>query len=123
MCSTIPFSNRCCSWARVWCFKKTGTRSIDALGGLLKNMKVTGVTFLVGSLAIAGLPPFNGFVSEFFIYVGSFRGIAVGSPVFAVSLLAIVSPWPSSGDWPWPVLPRSWAWCSRVNREAGLRMT
>ncbi|MCB2148898.1 MAG: hydrogenase [Deltaproteobacteria bacterium] len=71
--------------------KKTGTRSIDALGGLLKNMKVTGVTFLVGSLAIAGLPPFNGFVSEFFIYVGSFRGIAVGSPVFAVSLLAIVS--------------------------------
>jgi len=71
--------------------KKTGTRSIDALGGLLKNMKVTGVTFLVGSLAIAGLPPFNGFVSEFFIYVGSFRGIAVGSPAFAVSLLAIVS--------------------------------
>ena len=70
---------------------KTGTRSIDALGGLLKNMKVTGVTFLIGSLAIAGLPPFNGFVSEFFIYVGSFKGIAVESPVFVVSLLAIVS--------------------------------
>ena len=70
---------------------KTGTRSIDALGGLMKNMKVTGVTFLIGSLAIAGLPPFNGFVSEFFIYVGSFRGIAVQSPVFILSLLAIVS--------------------------------
>ncbi|MBR9984311.1 MAG: hydrogenase [Desulfosarcina sp.] len=72
--------------------KKTGTRSIDALGGLLKHMKVTGVTFLVGSLAIAGLPPFNGFVSEFFIYVGSFKGIPVDeSPVFVVSLLAIIS--------------------------------
>lgn len=70
---------------------KTGTRSIDALGGLLKKMKVTGVTFLVGSLAISGLPPFNGFVSEFFIYVGSFRGVPMETPVFVLSLLAIVS--------------------------------
>ena len=70
---------------------KTGTRTIDALGGLLKNMKVTGVTFLVGSLAISGLPPLNGFVSEFFIYMGSFRGVATETPVFVLSLLAIVS--------------------------------
>ncbi len=70
---------------------KTGTRSIDALGGLLKNMKITGITFLVGSLAISGLPPFNGFVSEFFIYVGSFKGISASSPAFVTSLLAIVS--------------------------------
>ena len=70
---------------------QTGTRSIDALGGLLKNMKITGVTFLVGSLAIAGLPPFNGFVSEFFIYVGSFRGVIVEKSVFVFSLLAIIS--------------------------------
>ncbi|MBW2514560.1 MAG: hydrogenase, partial [Deltaproteobacteria bacterium] len=46
--------------------QKTGTRTIDMLGGLLKKMKITGLTFLVGSLAISGLPPFNGFVSEFF---------------------------------------------------------
>ena len=70
---------------------KTGTTSIDALGGLLKNMKVTGVTFLVGSLAISGLPPFNGFVSEFYIYMGSFRGVTAQTPVFVLSLLAIVS--------------------------------
>lgn len=71
---------------------KTGTRSIDALGGLLKNMKITGVTFLIGSLAISGLPPFNGFVSEFFIYMGSFKGIPVAeTSVFVFSLLAIVS--------------------------------
>jgi hydrogenase-4 component B len=70
---------------------KTGTRSIDALGGLLKHMKVTGITFLVGSLAISGLPPFNGFVSEFFIYMGSFRGVTAQTPVLVLSLLAIVS--------------------------------
>ena len=70
---------------------KTGTRSIEALGGLLKHMKVTGITFLVGSLAISGLPPFNGFVSEFFIYMGSFRGVAATTPVLVLSLLAIVS--------------------------------
>lgn len=70
---------------------KTGSRAIDALGGLLKNMKVTGVTFLVGALAICGLPPFNGFVSEFLIYVGSFGGIALETPVFVLSMLAIVS--------------------------------
>ena len=70
---------------------KTGSRSIDALGGLLKRMKITGVTFLVGSLAISGLPPLNGFVSEFFIYLGSFRGIAAGTPVFILSLTAIIS--------------------------------
>ncbi len=70
---------------------QTGTRSIDALGGLLKKMRITGTTFLIGSLAISGLPPFNGFVSEFFIYLGGFRGVRVDTPVFAACLLAIVS--------------------------------
>jgi hydrogenase-4 component B len=54
---------------------KTGTRT-SMPWGLIKNMPVTGTTFLVGSLAISGLPPFNGFVSEFLIYMGGFRGVA-----------------------------------------------
>jgi len=53
----------------------TGTREIDHLGGLLKKMPYTGIAFLVGSVAICGLPPLNGFVSEFLIYSGSFEGI------------------------------------------------
>jgi hydrogenase-4 component B len=69
----------------------TGTRSIDALGGLLKKMRITGTTFLVGSLAISGLPPFNGFVSEFLIYVGGFKGVALGRGSFALCLLTVVS--------------------------------
>ena len=71
--------------------RKTGTRTIDALGGLLKNMKITGVTFLIGSLAISGLPPFNGFVSEFLVYLGGFQGVALDRAPFVLSLLAIVS--------------------------------
>ncbi len=71
--------------------QKTGTRSISALGGLMKNMRITGITFLIGSVAICGLPPFNGFVSEFFIYLGSFRGVALNQTAFVMSVLAIIS--------------------------------
>ncbi len=70
---------------------KTGTRSIDRLGGLLKKMKITGTTFLIGSLAISGLPPFNGFVSEFFVYLGGFNGISMDRTPFVLCLLAIIS--------------------------------
>jgi hydrogenase-4 component B len=71
--------------------QKTGSRTIDILGGLIKSMKVTGFTFLIGSLAISGLPPFNGFVSEFFIYLGGFKGVALDRTAFVLSVLAIVS--------------------------------
>ena len=70
---------------------KTGTRTIDALGGLLKRMKFTGTTFLIGSLAISGLPPFNGFVSEFFIYMGGFKGVAISPTGVALAGLSIIS--------------------------------
>jgi hydrogenase-4 component B len=43
---------------------KTGTRDLDKLGGLIKWMPLTALGFLVGAMSIAGLPPFNGFVSE-----------------------------------------------------------
>jgi formate hydrogenlyase subunit 3/multisubunit Na+/H+ antiporter MnhD subunit len=53
----------------------TGTGEIDRLGGLLKRMPVTGATFLVGAAAISGLPPLNGFVSEFLIFLGALAGL------------------------------------------------
>ncbi|MBT3387150.1 MAG: hydrogenase [Desulfobacula sp.] len=70
---------------------KTGSRSIDALGGLLKNMKITGFAVIIGSLAICGLPPFNGFVGEFFIYIGGFKGVALDKSAFVMSCFAIIS--------------------------------
>jgi formate hydrogenlyase subunit 3/multisubunit Na+/H+ antiporter MnhD subunit len=70
----------------------TGTREIDHLGGLLKRMPWTGAAFLVGAAAISGLPPLNGFVSEFLIYVGAFHGGAALSGANAVaSLFAILA--------------------------------
>ncbi len=41
-----------------------GSLHLDHLGGLLRRMPWTGGAFLVGSMAIAGLPPLNGFASE-----------------------------------------------------------
>lgn len=55
-------------------YHATGTREIDTLGGLLKRMPWTGRTFLVGAVAISGLPPLNGFISEFLIYAGALVG-------------------------------------------------
>jgi len=51
----------------------TGTRLIDRLGGLGRSMPLTAGTFLVGAVAISGLPPLNGFISELFIYLGFFK--------------------------------------------------
>jgi hydrogenase-4 component B len=44
-----------------------GTRDLDRLGGLIRRMPWTALGFLAGALAIAALPPFNGFVSEWLI--------------------------------------------------------
>jgi hydrogenase-4 component B len=46
----------------------TGHRGLDRLGGLMRAMPVTGVVALLGSLAIAGLPPLNGFASEWLTF-------------------------------------------------------
>ena len=69
---------------------KTGTGTINDLGGLMKTMPVTGKTFLVGSISISGIPPFNGFVSEFLIYYGAFSGLVNGSS-FLLPMLTIIS--------------------------------
>jgi len=53
--------------------RATGTREIDRLGGLAKAMPATAAMFLVGAVAICGLPPLNGFVSEWFVYLGLLR--------------------------------------------------
>ena len=50
------------------------TSDIEKLGGLAKALPVTGVVFLIGAVSICGLPPFNGFLSEFLIYKSFFQG-------------------------------------------------
>ncbi len=56
----------------------TGTRDLDHLGGLSRRMPGAAGSFLVGAVAICGLPPLNGFVSEFLIYLAAFHGLLGG---------------------------------------------
>jgi formate hydrogenlyase subunit 3/multisubunit Na+/H+ antiporter MnhD subunit len=56
-------------------YQQTHTRDMDKLGGLVKRMPQTAILFLIGAIAISGLPPFNGFISEFIIYCGLLNGI------------------------------------------------
>jgi formate hydrogenlyase subunit 3/multisubunit Na+/H+ antiporter MnhD subunit len=75
---------------------KTHIRDVEILGGLIKSMPATAMLFLIGSVAICGLPPFNGFVSEFLIYFGMFKGLVINNffamliLVFAIASLALV---------------------------------
>lgn len=55
------------------------TRSLDHLGGILKYMPWTGLFVLVGMLAIAAMPPFNGFVSEWLTLQALLRGVELTS--------------------------------------------
>ena len=66
------------------------TMNIESLGGLIKKMPHTGYLFLIGSLAICGLPPFNGFISEFFLYNGLFHGLVSGNFKLILYLLFTV---------------------------------
>jgi formate hydrogenlyase subunit 3/multisubunit Na+/H+ antiporter MnhD subunit len=73
--------------------RATGTRVIDRLGGLAHRMPYTWIAFLIGSAAIVGLPPLNGFVSEWLVYQGLLRSADLGparAALFGVAGLALV---------------------------------
>jgi formate hydrogenlyase subunit 3/multisubunit Na+/H+ antiporter MnhD subunit len=70
------------------------TRNVEKMGGLIKFMPYTAGAFLIGALAISGLPPFNGFISEFLIYFSIFHGLADTSfyplTLLFVSMISLV---------------------------------
>jgi hydrogenase-4 component B len=69
-----------------------GTRNIDQLGGLAKRMPRVTVLFVFGAIAICALPPLNGFVSEWLLYLGLFRTLGFGSQWgFLITASATVS--------------------------------
>jgi formate hydrogenlyase subunit 3/multisubunit Na+/H+ antiporter MnhD subunit len=55
----------------------TGTRDLERLGGLARAMPWTAGLFLVGAAAISGLPPLNGFVSEWLVMVGALAALGL----------------------------------------------
>lgn len=55
---------------------QTNTRNMEEYGGLIKRMPQTAFFFLIGSMAISALPPFNGFFSEWLTFQALFQGLA-----------------------------------------------
>jgi len=70
------------------------TMNIEKLGGIIKRMPQTAILFLIPAIAICGLPPLNGFISEFIIYGGIFNWLSntglVAMIIVGFSLLSLV---------------------------------
>ena len=64
----------------------THTRDIEHMGGLVHRMPYTSALFFIGAVAIAALPPLNGFASEILIFISFFSSVAVANPLFKVLL-------------------------------------
>jgi hydrogenase-4 component B len=74
-----------------------GTRNMNRLGGLIRVMPWTAACFLIGALAIGGLPPLNGFVSEWLLFQALLPALASSAPLvpplmtLAVGALALTA--------------------------------
>ena len=64
---------------------------MNLMGGLGKDMPRVALLFLTGSLAICGLPPLNGFVSEFFLYMGFFSQLKENGLIYLVFLAPLLA--------------------------------
>jgi hydrogenase-4 component B len=65
----------------------TGTRDMDRLGGLVRQLPRSTLIAFVGTLGIAALPPLNGFVSEWLIFQGLFQGFRTGSHLTGILIV------------------------------------
>jgi hydrogenase-4 component B len=70
----------------------THTREIERMGGLARRMPWIASGFLLGAIAICGLPPLNGFISEWLVYVASFSSILEIHSGWTWLLLVLVAP-------------------------------
>lgn len=59
-------------------YSKMHTTLLDNFGGVAKHMPVTAILFFIATIAICALPPLNGFVGEFLIYLGMLNSIREG---------------------------------------------
>lgn len=66
-------------------FLRIGTYNLNKMGGLGHSMKWTMVFFIIGALAIAGIPPFNGFASKLMIY----ESVFIFNPIIAIIAMVV----------------------------------
>jgi hydrogenase-4 component B len=70
--------------------RATGTRNMEEMGGLIKRMPQTAACFLVGSAAIAALPPLNGFASEWMLFQALLSGARAAAPLSGALIMICV---------------------------------
>lgn len=75
-------------------YQATHILNVERLGGLIKKMPQTSILFLISAIAICGIPPLNGFVSEFIIYSGLYHWLQNATLAWLIviifSILALV---------------------------------
>lgn len=73
-------------------YRATGTLDMDRMGGLLRRAPAAGTFFTLNAIGLGGLPPFNGFLSEFMIYLAAFAGLTGERHLwlFVASLAALI---------------------------------
>ena len=64
----------------------THTKNIEHLGGLVRQMPWTALLFLIGAISISGLPPFNGFISEWFTMQSLLSSYHIPSTILQISI-------------------------------------
>lgn len=67
-----------------------GTRDMERLGGLLKRMPWTGAAMTVGAVAIAALPPLNGFAGKWLTYLGLMESALASGPDHGLIALTLI---------------------------------
>lgn len=70
----------------------THTRNVEHLGGLIKQMPLTAFLFLIGAISIAGLPPFNGFISEWLTMQSLLSSSQIPSTILQISIAFAILP-------------------------------
>lgn len=71
--------------------QNTKVRDITKLGGLIKTMPITAISFLLCSFSVMGIPPFGGFFSKYFVFAGAVKSnqLLVAFIFLAVAFLTI----------------------------------
>ncbi len=73
---------------------RTGTTNMNKLGGLIKKQPVAFIGLLAGIIALAGIPPMNGFVSKWFIYrsliLSGYPFLAIGAMIGTLATILAV---------------------------------
>jgi hydrogenase-4 component B len=81
----------------------TGTRDLERLGGLSRRMPAAALLFALAAVALAALPPLNGFATEWLLYLGLLHGVTASPPggsvaaSVALAMLALVGALAAAG--------------------------